>query len=58
MKRTDDYRDNEWDDKWNSEEVQNDVLTTGISRDEWEHNEEIDKYGQDDYDDEFWISYT
>ncbi|MEK6455888.1 hypothetical protein NST11_17320 [Caldifermentibacillus hisashii] len=53
MKRTDDYRDNEWDDKWNSEEVQNDVLTTGISRDEWEHNEEIDKYGQDDYDDEF-----
>ncbi len=45
-KDNDSHRDNEWDEEWNSSEVQDDIMTTGKSRDDWEQEKDSEKYGQ------------
>jgi hypothetical protein len=38
------------DDEWNSEEVQNEIMFTGITRDEWLENRLTDDDSQEDVD--------
>ncbi|WP_157081456.1 hypothetical protein [Neobacillus soli] len=44
-------RANQLDAEWNSEEVQNEIISTGITRDEWEANRAADVYSDDHFDD-------
>lgn len=45
------YRGNQWDEEWNSEEVQNELFSSGITREEWEQSRIMDF--DDEYDDDW-----
>ncbi|MCM3567349.1 hypothetical protein [Neobacillus mesonae] len=46
------YRRNSWDEEWNSAEVQNEILSSGITREEWEQTRIMDNLDAE-YDDDW-----